>query len=60
MYVAGKNKEFLARLCRDVQSITLKEAGILDSLRVDILAVAAFIELIYPIKYTIFNVSTGL
>ena len=47
-------------MCRDIQSITLKLASLYDNLRFDTLAAAAFIELLYPVKYTIFSVNEDL
>ena len=59
-YIAGDDKEFLARIRRDIQSITPDLASILRNPRVDISALAAFIELLYPVKYMIFNISDSL
>ena len=60
MHITGKNKELFTRLCRDIQSIILEEAGILGCPQVGIQAVIALIELIYHVKYTILNISEGL
>ena len=60
MHVTGENEELLARLCRDVQSVTLEEAGMLGSPRVNTQVAAVFIELAYPVKCAIFNVREGL
>ena len=59
-YIVGTNKILLAKLRRDIQSIILMDAGILDNLRVDTLAAMVFLELMYPVKYAIFSTNKGL
>lgn len=49
-----------AKLCKDVQSLTPKLAGIMRNPRVDILAATALIELLHPVKYAIFILNQGL
>ena len=59
-YIAGIDKVLLARLRRNIQSITPLEVELLDDPRVDMLVVIAFLELIYLIKYAIFSINEGL
>ena len=59
-YIAGNNEPTLAMLCRNIQSIILNDIGILGNSKVDTLAAAAFFEVLYPVKYTIFLVEQGL
>ena len=59
-YIAGTDEALLARLYRNIQSITPTKAGMLGNPRVNTLAVTAFIEMIYPVKYAIFSVNEGL
>ena len=59
-HIVGDNEPTLAMLCRNIQSITPNDAGILGNSKVDTLAAAAFFEVLYPIKYTIFLVEQGL
>lgn len=56
MCIAGENKELLARLRRDIQSITPEEVGMLGSPRVDTQSAVAFIELVHSVKHAIFNI----
>ena len=59
-YAAGDNKATLAKLHRNMQSITPKEAGEFRSAKVDTLAAAALIELLCLVKHTIFLVKLDL
>ena len=59
-HIAGDNDPTLVMLHRNIQSITLNNAGILGNSKVDTLAAAAFFEVLYSIKYAIFLVEQGL
>ena len=59
-YIARTNEFILAKLCRDIQSITPMDVGILGNPRVDTLVATAFLELMYPVKYAIFSTNKGL
>ena len=59
-YIARTNEILLAKICRDIQSITPIDAGILGNPRVDTLVVTVFLELMYSIKYAIFSTNEGL
>ena len=59
-YIARTNKFILAKLCRDIQSLTPIDVGILGNPRVDTLVAIAFLELIYSVKYAIFSTNKGL
>ena len=55
--IIDSNRELLAQLQRDIQSIIPKLARAYQNLRLETLAVIAFIELLDPIKYTMFSIN---
>ncbi len=59
-YIAEDDESTLSKLRRNIQSITPYDAGILGNSKVDTLAAAAFLEVLYPVKYAIFLVEQGL
>jgi len=59
-YVTGDDEALLAILHRNIQLIAPKDSGRFGSSRVDTLVAAAFIEVLYSVKYTIYRVKEGL
>ena len=59
-HVAGDDVALLAKMRRDIQCITPKFAGLHGNPRVDMLGAAAFVEILYPVKFAIFTVNFGL
>ena len=59
-YAARDNEVLLTKLHKNIQSIIPKNSGRYSSLRVDTLAAAVFIEVLYPVKYTILLAEQGL
>ena len=59
-HVAGNNELTLAKLRRNVQSLTPKRVGGVGSAKVETLAATAFFEVILPIKYALCAVNKGL
>ena len=59
-YITRPNEFILAKLRRDIQSLTPMDVGILGNPRVDTLVVTAFLELMYPVKYAIFSTNKNL
>ena len=58
--VAGDDEATLAKLRRNIQSLTPQSVCVLGSVEVETIAAATFYELYYPIKFAIFVVNEGL
>ena len=59
-YIAGDEEPLLAKLRRDVQSLTPKGAGGVGCVKVETLAAAGFFEIMFPIKYALYSEYEGL
>ena len=59
-YLAEDDEYLEAIIHRNIQSLTPQTASMYSNLRVDALAVAVLIKHLYPVKYTIFSIQTGL
>ena len=59
-HIIRDDKALLARSCRNNQSIALREAKLLDNLRVDISAAVAFIKFLYFVKHVTLSANEGL
>ena len=59
-HIAGDDEPTLAKLRRNVQSLTPKGVGGLGNANVESLAAAAFFEIVFPVKYAIYSVNEGL
>ena len=59
-YVANDDEQTLAKLRRNIQSLTPKLAGLYGNIKVETLAAAALFEILFPVKYAIYTTSEGL
>ena len=59
-YIAADDEASLAKLRRNIQSLTPKSVGTLGCAKVETLDAAAFFEVPFPVKFAIFTVNTGL
>ena len=57
---SGGDEALLALLLRNVQSMSSKDSEKFGSSKVNTLAAAAFLEVLYSVKYAIFRVKEGL
>ena len=59
-YAVGNIESLLAQLRQNIQLITLIEVRLFHSLAVEMLELAAFIELLFLVKHVIFSTNAGL
>ena len=59
-YITTDNEALIAMLYRNIQSIIPKDSGRFSTSRINTLAVAVFIEVLYLVKYAIFRVKEDL
>ena len=60
MFIAKDNELLLAKLYRDITSITLIDAGKIGAMRLDTLAALALCEFVLSVKFSIFIPDKGL
>ena len=53
-FIVKDNEPLLAKLRRDITSITLIDTGEIKAMRLDTLAALALYEFVFPIKFSIF------
>lgn len=59
-HITGDDEPTLAKLRRNVQSLTPERVGCLGSPRIETLTTAAFFEIVFPVKYVICSANEGL
>ena len=59
-HAAGDDKQTMAKLRRNMQTLTPKSAGGISCTKIDTAAAAALFEVLFPVKFAIYSVQEGL